>query len=443
MKKRRLIVLSVDAMVYEDLAYIRTLPHFSMLFDGGSRVERVRSVYPSITYPAHTTMSTGCWPHRHGIVNNEKLDIGNLRPDWEWFASAVQTDTILDAAKRAGYTTCAVNWPVTGISPSVDYLVNEIWSWEDGVDPVALHRAHGSSPETLRVVARHAPILEKNAHPQIDLFGHRCAADLLREFQPEVLLLHQAYVDNMRHRTGLFNDQVREALRLSDEWFGELVQAARDAGVFEETDFVVTSDHGQLDIKRILSPNVALADRGFLQVGPDGAIERWDAYCKSAGMSAQVYLRPGADERLYQRVYDTLRDLCDEGIYGISRVFTRAQADAEQRLAGDFSFVLETDGYTSFSDRWQRPMVTPFDLTDYKYGRATHGHLPEKGPQPPFLVWGPHFAENVVLPEATLADEAPTYAALLGVELPQAEGSALWELLRERPAGIPAGRGGI
>ena len=99
-------------------------------------------------------------------------------------------------------------------------------------------------------------------------------------------------------------------------------------------------------------------------------------------------------------------------------------------LDGDFSFVLETDGYTSFSTDWNRPAVRPFDRNDFRYGHATHGYLPEKGPQPTFMAVGPSFRENEWLDSAAMIDAAPTFAALLGVPLPAADGKILQELLR-------------
>ena len=42
----------------------------------------------------------------------------------------------------------------------------------------------------------------------------------------------------------------------------------------------------------------------------------------------------------------------DEGIYGISEVLTTEEAEARDHLGGDFSFVIESDGYTSFSEDW-------------------------------------------------------------------------------------------
>ena len=55
--------------------------------------------------------------------------------------------------------------------------------------------------------------------------------------------------------------------------------------------------------------------------------------------------------------------------------------------------------------------------------------MPEKGPQPPLIAMGPSFRKNTVIPHASILDEAPTIARVLGFSLPEAEGRALEELL--------------
>ena len=92
--------------------------------------------------------------------------------------------------------------------------------------------------------------------------------------------------------------------------------------------------------------------------------------------------------------------------------------------------MLESDGYTSFGDRPTRPLVQNYDLTDYRFGRATHGYYPDLGPQPVFMAKGPDFKENVTLERGLIVNEAPTYAKLLGVELPQADGKAMDAFLK-------------
>ena len=122
--ERHLIVISNDAMVYEDVEILSKLPNFSKYWDQMSRVNRVRSIYPSVTYPCHCTMMTGNYPDRHGVINNEQLIMGEKSSPWIHFRESVQSKTIFDYAKSAGMTTAAVFWPVTGGDPAIDYLTN-------------------------------------------------------------------------------------------------------------------------------------------------------------------------------------------------------------------------------------------------------------------------------------------------------------------------------
>jgi hypothetical protein len=185
-----------------------------------------------------------------------------------------------------------------------------------------------------------------------------------------------------------------------------------------------------MDIKRIVKLNVLLADHGLLTVNEKGKCVDYKAYSFSNAMSSLVYLKDPSDKETYDEVYRLLCELRDEGIYGFSEVLKREEIAEREHLDGDFSFVLESDGYTSFSDSCKRPLVAPLDLTDYRFGRATHGYHPARGPQPTLLAKGPSIKEGVVLERRPIVDEAPTYARLLGVDLPDAQGSAIEEILR-------------
>ena len=92
--------------------------------------------------------------------------------------------------------------------------------------------------------------------------------------------------------------------------------------------------------------------------------------------------------------------------------------------------MLETDNYTSFGDHAVRPLVTAADNGDYRKGRATHGYLPSKGPCPVFYAKGPAFRDGVVVEDGRLIDEAPTFARVLGISLPNPDGSPVTEILK-------------
>ena len=208
-----------------------------------------------------------------------------------------------------------------------------------------------------------------------------------------------------------------------------ILGAVADAGIEDCTDIVLLSDHGQINITRTISPNVYLRDNGYITVGEDGYISSWRAYVKSAGASAHVYLKDKSDKGLYTEIYGLLTEMAREGVYGFERVFTEDEVKEKYGLFGDFSFVLETDGYTSFGEWTERPSVRGFDLSDYRFGKGTHGHEPNKGPQPTFIAKGKSFKNGVIIPRGSILNHAPTLAAALGAYLPEAEGKPLIEIL--------------
>ncbi|MDR2617867.1 MAG: ectonucleotide pyrophosphatase/phosphodiesterase [Treponema sp.] len=427
--KQKIVVLSADAMVYEDLAYLKTLPNYKKYLSQGALIKSVRTIYPTVTYPAHVSMASGTRPAKHGVPGNYELHPGNLAPPWYWFHDAVKTTDIFDAARKARLSTASVFWPVTGNHPSIDYLIDEYWTQGPSDTIKAAFARSGSKPEMLEIISRYSSNIKERVHPSMDYLVIGCACDIIKQYKPDLLMIHPANIDGARHEYGLFNEKINKAIEDTDRWIGELMEALDYAGVREETNFFLVSDHGQLDITRVINLNVMLADKGLIRSDSKGNFSGWDAYCLSNGMSALVYLKEPDSPKVYTKTRDLLLHLCNEGIYGISRVFTEPEIRAQEGLGGSFSFVLETDGYTSFGDDWKRPIVKNFDASDYRYGRATHGYLPDKGPQPLLAARGPGIRDGVVLEKGRIIDEAPTYAKLLGLELPDAEGEAIGEIL--------------
>ena len=433
-----MVVASVDALVFEDLEYAKTLPNFARILSEGSIVERVLTVYPSDTHPVHASIMTGAPTGATGITNN--LIFRPASPvggPFTWYndLDQLKCETIFHAAKRAGLTTAACTWPMTsGGGEVIDYLVpnalnGDFEGYEDR--PLDVYRRLGAQECIMDIieegVRRHG---WQNRHPEFDDFQTYCAAEIIKRYKPNLLLTHPGYVDSMRHRSGVFGELVKPSIEATDRWFGILLDAIREAGIEDETDFVFLSDHGQINITRVISPNVYLADAGYIKLDGNGNLLSWDAYTDSAGASAHVYLARPDDKALYDGVYKLLCDMAEEGIYGISKVYTTAEAREKYGLYGDFSFVIEGDGYTSFGEYLVRPAVRGFDFNDYRYCKGTHGHAPDRGPQPPFVCAGPSFKKGVVVPTGKVINHAPTLARALGIELPQAEGEPVLEILK-------------
>ena len=133
MTKKHLIVISLDAMGFRDLNELRNLvPHLDQLIRRGTWVKRVRGIFPTLTYPSHTSIITGQYPVTHGIVNNTKIQPRRQSPDWYWYRKDIKSTPLYDVARQAGMTTAAFLWPVTAGSNITYYLAgifpNRIWT---------------------------------------------------------------------------------------------------------------------------------------------------------------------------------------------------------------------------------------------------------------------------------------------------------------------------
>lgn len=428
---KHVIVISNDAMVYEDLLTLKALPTFASVWNQIAQVKHVRSVYPTITYPCHTTMITGVYPDKHGIVNNETPELLVQTSVWHLFRKDIMVPDLFDVAKNNGLTTASVFWPVTGNHPNIDFLINEYWpqNKEESLQDCFINS--GSSPEVIKkVVEPNLWRLVNRTHPYCDDFIYNCACSMIRKFKPNLLMIHPANLDDYRHKTGVFTKKVTYGLHEIDSWMGQLIQATKDANIYDDTDFIMVSDHGQLNITRAVAINVMFVRNGLIDVDENGEITDWTAFCKSAGLSAQVYLKNPNDTDTLKRTHDFLNWMCEEGVYGISRVYTAKEAQEEEHLAGNFSFALETDGYTAFHNDWRMPLVRSKVLADYRYANASHGHHPDKGPQPTMFAFGPDFKPGACIERAHLVDIAPTVAKALDMDFIESDGQVLEQLFR-------------
>ena len=429
--KAKLFVLSMDAMVHEDVAYLMTKPNFSRLMAKRAEVERVCSVYPASTYPAHTSILTGCLPGLHGIRTNVPLKtVSDGYPHWYLHSRSIRREDLFAAAKRAGCTTASVFWPITGNNPNIDHNIDEYFLFFPQEDPLETFARLGADEAALRAIHENLHLLPSRnpetlkATDTFDKFIMGCTCSLIRSNQPDVLLVHNCHLDSLRHGNGVFHENVTRGLDQMDIWLGDVMEAMEEAGVLEQTNFIILSDHGQMDIHRRVSLNALLVKEGLLELHPNGTIYDWQVFAQANGMSATVFLTDPEDEILYNQTRDFLQSLVEEPLYGFTRLYTRQELQAKYGTWGPFSFMLATDGHTAVAENWNAPVLTLEHAS-----RAAHGYEPELGPQPVFLAHGPAFREGATLSTARLIDEAPTLAHILGQTMPQAQGRILQELL--------------
>lgn len=412
---RKLVVISVDSLFTSDLEVVKDLAGFKEILEDSVVVKNIECIYPTLTYPCHATIMTGHYPEGHGIHHNEILDPEHYNENWYWYYKDLKVKTIFDYAKEKGLTTSAVLWPVTADAP-IDYLIPEIWAPE--YDAANKRIVETTSSLMEEIYEHHKGLLNWKKNPHLDQFGEACLLEIVDRYTPDVLFLHQASLDHARHTAGTQAELVSEAQRLHGQWIQNIIDLYKRKGLFEDTTFVVLGDHGQLDIQSVISINEMLRRAGLIKTDGAGNVLEYEAYMQSAGISGHLYI---VNQEAEIKALEVMEEAKKLGY--IEAIFNKEEAKA-LHLTGDFEYVVEGSAGISISNQVDCEVVQGVDTEDYKYSKATHGHLPVKGDKPPFIIYNSKRPAKVI-ESGKLVDEFPTLMKLLGLELPEGlEGKA-------------------
>ena len=425
---KRVMIISFDAVGREDLPFLQTLPHFRAFLKDAALCPHVDSVYPSITYPAHTSVMTGRMPKNHGVVNNTKLQPARERADWIFQRKYIRSTALYDEARKKGMKTAALLWPVVGRS-GIPYAVPEIMVTRWWQNQIIVNAVNGPIRYQLELNRRFGHLRDGIRQPALDDFIQACALYTVRKYAPDLFFLHLTDVDTNRHLYGVHHEKVTAALRRHDERLGELLEALVETGSMEETAVILLGDHYQKDVDRIAFVNAVFRKEGLLEV-KDGRLKSWRAVAKNCDGSCYVYLHEKVrqDTKTGEAVMRLLRELADRRDFGIARIFTAAQAGALGADPSCFAMLEAKDGWY-FLDEWETETKTVEEEQRHRM-RATHGYLPEgEAYQTFFAASGCGIRPVTVERTVKLWDEGVTLAALLGLDLGDADGAVIGELL--------------
>lgn len=433
---QRMIVISLDAVGSRDLTYMRGLPNFKKLWEKSAYCDHVRSVYPSITYPAHCSIVTGQRPGRHGVINNLRVQPRrNGKEDWYWQRKYIKTETIYDAARKAGWQTAALLWPVTAQS-RIKYCVPEIFPNRDWQNQVMISAVSGPIPYQVDLLGKYGHLLDGLNQPNLDNFVTEAAEYTIRKYNPDLFLIHLTDVDTHRHRCGLDAPQVTEAMRRHDERLGRFLQALEETGDMDQTTVVVLGDHCQIDTHTAVYPNYYLRQAGLLRATKNGKIKDYDFYAQHCDGCCYIYasckvkklLCTGDKqkrEEIMVRLRESLRQIPKEMV---SRMITRREAK-ELGADGECVCMLEAMPGYYFQNGFEKPHEKVEDMKEHPM-YATHGYLPDLPEYDTFFMMsGYGVAQGRTVDQMHLWDEGPTLAQILGVSLGDTDGAALKKLL--------------
>jgi len=422
----------LDALCSSDLDQMRQLSNFAWMFEKGSYVKHIEPIYPSFTYPCHCSIITGNTVKHHGVPHNAILKVEDANPPWYNQRADVKCPTIFDYAKKAGYLTCSLSWPVSGKADIDLNMPMIVPAGYMGDDPGQFLWGNASEELMEKYFWKYGRYL-MGKDRSLDLYTMALAPDIIRDYgQPDVMFVKMCDLDSARHGNGVYSEEAVEQLRKHNYEFGVLLESIRRYGDFEHTNFVILGDHGQQDITMDLNVNILLRDAGFIRCDEQGKLVDYDAYCHSVSMSAWIQLKDPNDKVMREKVYDFLKSLKDDPKYNIGYLYTKEEADELFGLTGPLDFVIEGKEPMAFSSTLEgRDAFEKYLKPGQHRSVASHGHLPWRDETTTFIAVGPNVAENVVIERSSMLNEAPTMAAMLGLQMENIDGHVLEELIRQ------------
>ncbi|GIM28163.1 alkaline phosphatase family protein [Clostridium polyendosporum] len=419
-----IIIISLDGSGKKDFEFLSTLPNFKTLVDSASYCSNVKTVYPSLTYPAHTSIVTGKSPNNHGIINNILIQPKRKIADWFWFRKDIKGDTIYDLAKRKGYRTASVLWPVTG-KANIDFNIPEIFSnrWWQNQAMVSIYS--GSKFFQLLMDRKYGYLRDGKKQPNLDNFSMECMLYLIENRKADFLMLHLIDLDSQKHQHGAFSPQSKEALLRHDERLGRIFSLLKDTGTFENSTIIVLGDHTLLNADYVIKINKLFAEHGLISIDNKGRIQDWTAYMNTCDGSAYIYMKDEEDSSLKNQILNLIQKFSKDHSDCIEEILSSEEAVL---LGGDTrcTFMLESKEGFYFVNDIKDEIIEATGKVHYK---GSHGYSPGKNEYDTFFVIkGPRVKKNYNIEEMSLLDEGPTIAKILDGTLEGTEGRVLEEI---------------
>ncbi|MDR3190652.1 MAG: alkaline phosphatase family protein [Lactobacillaceae bacterium] len=426
------LVISLDALGYSDLRdRLQFLPNIAAIIERGTWVKEVRGVYPSITYPSHTSIITGEFPKKHGIINATLIQPERISPDWYWYAKHIKVPTVYDLAREQGLTTAAFLWPVTA-GAKINWNIAEIFPNRIWTNQYTTSLKASSPLFLLAMDRKYGQLRDGINQPELDNFITASAVDTIVTKKPNLTLIHLVDMDSHRHRYGVRSQQALDAMVRLDAHVGQLVQATKDAGIYEDADFMLLGDHYQLNVDKMIHLNMLFEEQGWLRGTRNGRVRRdWQVLAKHTDGATYIYLRDGS-------LHDAVRALVRQ-VEGVKNVFEHAEL-VELGADPKASFMIEAKDTYYFTDETHRPAVVEevtsemLEAGEPDRYKGTHGYLPSHNNYTTTLVLaGPDIKAGQVLNlDVNLTDEGPTMAALLGLKFEnQVAGKQITQAFKE------------
>jgi predicted AlkP superfamily pyrophosphatase or phosphodiesterase len=429
------VMISVDGLKPEYVTEADSrglkVPFLRSFIADGAYAEGVNGVWPTNTYPSHTTLVTGVWPAEHGIYNNLEFDPRRkFSESWFWYASQIRAPTLWQVAHHSGLSTASVEWPVSVGATDVDALIPEYWRIfrpTQDLNPTDRYLiAALSRPEGMLAQLQHAlgPYLMGSDNSlEADEIKTRFAIEILRERKPAFMTIHLSALDEAQHEHGPFSAEANQVLEAIDSMLSRICATARANDPTAIA--LVVSDHGFATLTHRVNLFIPFLRAGLIETTSDpetkaANVSSWKAQPWLAGGMAAIMLRDAGDRQTEGQVRDLLRNLAQDANNGIASILERADITERGGFPDAAFLVVFKPGYTSGG------AVSGELVTELQGTHGGHGYSPSfPEMRASFFMTGTGIAHHRDLGVIDMRQIAPTVAGLLNVRMPSAKAPPL------------------
>ncbi len=448
----RVILIVWDGM-RPDFVGAELTPNLHAFAARSARYRRAVGVFPSVTRPTTSSVSTGAYPGAHGVIANlfvgppgdrAPIDTG-LRGPLDRLRKVhggrvLRLPTLAEALAAAGKRLVVMGSGTGGQAVLLD----------PERTATTIHTEF-FQPESLRatIVERFgaAPVKAIPVQATHDWLTNILLEYVLPQMEPDAVIMWLCEPDASQHAKGLGSPEARAAIQGNDARLGRILDAVERGGV--PTTVIVASDHGHSTVTGMVRMEHALQEAGFgaalaakqIHLGDASVIIEEGPEADSLRERIGAWL---ASQPWVGALVDWAEDATVNGALTPAAVWNnRPREPLAYAPAFTFSHAWTEEpnphgvpgsaisGYAAtFADfqRLQGPVVGLNRLT------STHGTLGPRDQRTLLVLGGTAIRPGAIDVPAGVVDLAPTILALLDLPpLPDADGRALTEAFVDGP----------
>jgi len=416
-KSEHVILISVDGFrpnFYQEMKW--PAPNLKMMAKKGVSSDGVRGIYPSVTYPSHTTLITGAFPATHGIYYNSPFEDKGQTGRWYWESNLIQTETLWDAVRKSNKKSASLIWPVS-VGAAVDYNIPEVWTLDKSYGRIQPMRDN-QTPKGLLEEMETEVLGKVNLKTFNGDYLNRedrtgeMAAYILGKYKPNLMTIHLIATDHFQHEQGRNGEKVHTAIAAVDRAIGKIIEAAEQANILEKTTFIITGDHGFVDIHSAINPNIWLVEENLMEAKENRG--NWKATFHTQGASAFLHLKDKNDKKTLAKVREKLESLPNS----IKKLFRIVEKEELMNIGADPNAFLALNPVPGVAMSGSNSG----EILSKRNG-GTHGYFPDFHQiETGFVAWGAGISNGKIISKMGLEDVAPIIVKLLNLEFNAVDG---------------------